>query len=411
MHLPPDLAAEVERLAGAKPDVIARAIYDLDGNLGETYVVCTGPRLILFSKRLGQAFRSVDVPLSDIATMSIQDDGVYRRLTLCLGAREIAMKFSSWDQPLLERIVARWQDRQCSDVATPVHESVVDVAAAAILPPAESQSTSPPLEDEALSSLAGFCASMQAMMSVDGHVDRGESEVLVHAVPDPEAVQQGVRWLERYGVEKLLGRIGTVLTMEQKRCLMANLIAVAMTDGAIRGTEQELLDRFRTALNLADEDFGALYEGLLTRHRMAVFAEGEGSVFRQGAEELSPLVAFCAGLHAMANADSREDQVELECIARVLADEDILYQGRNYLEHHGVEHLLARLRQVLSEPQRRCLMANLFAMAMSDGLLRSREQELLGRFRMQLEIGDAEYERLYESLLTKDKLSVFAPIG
>ena len=54
MRLPQEIATTFERQAGiAQPLLALRALADLEGNLGETYVVAAPDTLWLYSKRLG----------------------------------------------------------------------------------------------------------------------------------------------------------------------------------------------------------------------------------------------------------------------------------------------------------------------------------------------------------------------
>ncbi len=118
-------------------------------------------------------------------------------------------------------------------------------------------------------------------------------------------------------------------------------------------------------------------------------------------------VLLAASLEAMAEADGAVQDVERAAIQRVLGDSPAGPRGVDHLRRHGVEALLAGLAAGLTPAQKLCLTANLIAVAMSDGLLRSAEQTLLDRFRWALGLSDTEYQTIYDVLLTQNNLAVF----
>lgn len=72
--------------------------------------------------------------------------------------------------------------------------------------------------------------------------------------------------------DDLLSQLGAVLDKTQKQCLMANVIAVAMVDGALQGEEQECLQRFKQAMEISPEEYAALYDVLLLKNNLTVLA-------------------------------------------------------------------------------------------------------------------------------------------
>jgi uncharacterized tellurite resistance protein B-like protein len=75
----------------------------------------------------------------------------------------------------------------------------------------------------------------------------------------------------------------------------------------------------------------------------------------------------------------------------------------------GVDGLLARLGEgLLDEPQKQCLLANLYELAMVDGRLRASEVTLLDTFRQTLGVDRERCAVLEQVLRTKNDLSVFS---
>lgn len=391
MYLPIELGDQIRRDGSGEPQAAVRGLYDIDGNLGESYAVASDRWLTLFSKRVGQPFSSRRLAMEEIDELTIQDDRAFLYLQIKAAGQTFQLKFSTWDRADLEQITALWSE----------HSGRLAVEGEAHLKTTASSTSAP----ETLDALTAFCASVHALIQADGHADQVELNILQQAVPDPSLIEQGRRHLERTGVEGLLPQLKAVLNPSQRLCLLANLIEVAMADGVLRSKEQRLLERFQAALEISEPDYQAVFNTLRIGHQLAVFAD-EGP--RSAEHELNPLAAFVAALHAMVQADGAADPKEQAILWHLVDDPVASHQGMNFLATHGSEALLNRLNILLTPSQKLCLLANLIKAAMIDGVLRSAEQRLLDRFREALAISDRDYQAIFDVQMLKNNLSVFA---
>jgi len=126
-------------------------------------------------------------------------------------------------------------------------------------------------------------------------------------------------------------------------------------------------------------------------------------------DELSPVLVLSASLQAMLQADDLVCEEELRLVERLIERPAMIEQGGALLRALGVDGLLARLGEgVLDEPQKQCLLANLYELAMVDGRLRSTEVTLLDKFRETLGVDRERCMTLEQVLRTKNDLSVFS---
>ncbi len=255
MKLPQDIAADYARLTGnATAKASIRALADIDGNLGEAYVVTNGASLHIFSRRLGEKVTTRSIALSDIASMEVEDDRPFAYLNLAAGDQNLRLKFGALDRDELSQLVRLWE------------------AGAGNPPPAAEP---PPLPADAaakpLTPFLGFAAALQAMVEVDGSVDGEETHVLRRVVGSNEVVAQALDYLRRHGAEALQRELGELLDKRQKLCLLANLIEVAMVDGYLRGDEQQLLLAFLQALGIDQEAYETIYEVLAIKNNLSIF--------------------------------------------------------------------------------------------------------------------------------------------
>jgi uncharacterized tellurite resistance protein B-like protein len=387
MNLPVEVLQTFDPSTLGEPRVAVHSLFDLEGNVGETHLVADGRTLHLFSRKLGGAFEATSSPLDRVGQMNLGADGLYEVLRFSMNEQARAVRFTSWDRPELERLRELW--RAVAPAGTGGEGGEV-----AAFP------CSPDIRIPVASRVL-LAASLVAMAEADGEIGESERSAIRRVLGDSPAEAQGADYLRKYGLEPVLSALEAGLSAPQQRCLMANLLAVAMSDGLLRSAEQTLVDRVKQAMALSEDEFQMIHDVLLTQHNVAVFATGG-----TGPGGLTPVEVFCASLYAMAQEDGRVMGEELEALERMVPDEAQWTVAAETSSTRGLEGLLADVGW-LTRAQQRCLLANLLALAMSDGWLRGVEQAEIERFRQALNIPTEDYAVIYRVLMAKDDLSVF----
>jgi len=253
MRLPQEIATTFERQAGiAQPLLALRALADLEGNLGETYVVAAPDTLWLYSKRLGEAVRDLCLPWPAVTDIHLEDDRPFMYLCLVTAACTYRMKFGNLDKSELERLQGLW--RQGTDQPAAAPAAATTAAATTALTP-----------------FLGFAAAIYALMEVDGAADAEERHQLTRLVGRAELVTQAHDYLRRHPLAELYHDLPPLLAPHLRLCLMANLIEFAMIDGYLRGSEQELLQAWRQHLAIGTDDYDAIYAVLSLKNNLADF--------------------------------------------------------------------------------------------------------------------------------------------
>ena len=109
-----------------------------------------------------------------------------------------------------------------------------------------------------------------AMSECDEEKHETEEAYLRRLVERVEVVTESARLLEYKGMDGLIESLPGPLDDIQCRCLMVNLLGLAMVDGQLKGPEQELIGRFHQALQVSDDDFHLYLEVLLAKNNLAV---------------------------------------------------------------------------------------------------------------------------------------------
>ena len=195
-----------------------------------------------------------------------------------------------------------------------------------------------------------------------------------------------------------------VMSMQQRECLLANQISVSMADGVLRSAEQGAIEKFRAAMQVKADRFESIFHALLIKNRIiTIFGDPADGLLDLSSS--SPVVISAACLLAMSECDEEKHETEESFLKRLIAREEVMKESNALLEFKGLEGLIEALES-LNEDQRRCLMANLLGLAMVDGELKVKEQELIGRFQKAMNISDEDFHWFLEVLLAKNNLSV-----
>ena len=381
MQLPGILAEEFARDHGGTPLAVVRALYPLEGGMGEAYAATAPDRLVVFSRKLSGSWRSFVFPFAEVERLTLLADGSFCQLDVDSTRRRAALKFSGWDRPVLDRLATAW--------AAATGRSVrVGRDAGRAVP---------------LTPLTLFCAVLHAATRLDANPSVPEELFLARAITDAQAVQEGLAYLEQHGPDETVAVARDRLNPDQQWCALANVIAMGMADGKLTSEEQDFLESLRTEWRISQEDYDHIVQVLYCKNNLAVFMPADGQVAAEALE------GFYAALLAMSQADEQAGECELAMIRSLAAGADPVEAAQRVLDAGGVDGLLARLPELLTPEQSCCLYANLLGIAMTDGVLRSREQALLARVREALRLAEETVELLHTTLFRQHNLAVLAP--
>lgn len=378
MTLPTLLAEDFEKFAGRPPEAVARALYNLDGTLGATWMATDGFYLVFYYKPSGGSYCRKAFSLSDALRLEAKAEACFAVFRVRFPEAKYELRFSLWDISVLDKIA-----RYCN----PDKTEIMGVTPKELTP------------------VTAFCAGIHAILQADAETDEAELEWLSQRVPDQSAIQEGGSWLAAHGREKLLERIPEIMSVQQRECLLANMITAAMSDGVMRTSEQEALDCFCKAMQVKPERYQYFYDALLVKNHIGVIiADGGGGLLDLSSS--SPIVIFAACLLAMSEVDEEKHATEEAYLKRLVARDEIVTESTNLLEFKKLDGLIESLPGPLTPEQARCLMANLLGLAMVDGQLNSEEQDLIGKFQKALQTKEEDFMWFLEVLLAKNNLTV-----
>lgn len=377
LKLPDKLAQEFTELCSTQPVDVARGLTDLDGGSGATWMASDGTKLVFFCRPAGGGdFLPLVYDYNDVTSFQLDDDGNFTFIKAGLPDRDVKLKFSSHDQMTLARFAGHWK---------PVTETAANEGAPACLTP-----------------LLALCAALQAMVQSDQKVDPAEMEWMRDRNVDMQTLRRAGAWLRANGVEKLLQHTKMLFNEDQKHCLLANLLSLAMADGVFRSKEAGLIERFRVELDVPEEQYRQIYETLLARANVGVFGRSDA-----GTPPPEALNLFCGCMLALMRQDGAADKIESARLRKLVNQPDAVNAGETYVQQLGRNGLCDALPGPLNAEQGRCLLLNMMEQAMSDGIFSSAEQDFLERSRAALGIAPETYQADLQTLLILNNLSIF----
>ncbi len=379
LKLPDKLAAEFSELCGGvQPLMVARALTNLDGGSGATWMATEGSRIIFFYRLPGGGdFEAIHYAFNEPSSFDVDEDGSFAYLKAGFSDRDLNLKFSIFDHATLLQFQEQWKPPTGTGTE----------AAPAVLTP-----------------MLAFCAAMQAIAQSDNKIDSAEMEWLSAKLLDKNALRRGGAWLRDNNVDKLITQCARLMHGDQRRCLISNLISLAMADGLYRSKESELIEKFRVALEISEDEFTQLYDPLMARNNVGIFMENPDRPDEPVASEAINL--FCACFLCLIEFDGQPRPMDEGRLRKLVNNPEAVNEARTYVEQLGAEGLCDALPGPLDERQCRCLMLNLVAQAMADGVLSGRKQELLELFRVALGISEESYQADFNGFITMNNLSV-----
>ena len=372
MNLPEKLDKDFKLLCGRAPEIVVRALYNIDGKAGATWVAVGEERIVFYHRASGKEFDRTRLKLNEVIEANVEATNELAVMLIRSATSHFQIKCSLFDLPNLDRVAVACKT---ANERSPIE------------PPAR------------LNSVSAFCAAIHSVMDADHHVDPVETEWLCMKLPDLVAIEQGSAWLRVHGTEALMKELPSALNFPQRLCLIANLIGAVMSDGLLEPAERELVDRFRQTLEISEEEFDRLFQVILTRNQLAILANEHGP-------DEENLALFAASLIAVTECDDERHEREVAYLRRVVDHPELLCAAQEELDSVGVNGLLAALPGPLHEAQRKCLLTNALSVAMVDGELEVPEQELIEKLRGALGIPMLYYETVFRVLLIKNNLSV-----
>jgi len=126
--------------------------------------------------------------------------------------------------------------------------------------------------DGAPESMNLLCACLLAMAEYDGTRRKKEGRMVEKLFKQRETLNSARTYLEQLGIKGIIDYLPGPLDDAQKRCIILNQLQIAVADGVFNSHKQDLLDRFRRALQVEEEIYQKDLNRFIILQNLSVFA-------------------------------------------------------------------------------------------------------------------------------------------
>lgn len=283
---------------------IIRTSGNIDGDSGEGYIVSYPDKLFTFSRGFGENdFQMENGSFDkDINSISIAEEGYDSVLRIDMNGKSFAPKFSSFEKSTITPILENWQkfkknktseppsipenDKKQVSAPPPIHEKSNEKAKIS----ADRKKTDdlssktnngkvkiPPIninkrfnEKPVLSPMEGLAAALFYMSKTDNKMDAVEGDYIKRICGgDKKLFKNALEYYRKNNFKYLMRDLGYI-DEDQKLCILANLIEIAMTDGVLHRTERDIIHKFVREMNIAESDYKKLFDVLLVKNQVSI---------------------------------------------------------------------------------------------------------------------------------------------
>jgi hypothetical protein len=335
MALPAQLQKEFVAEFKREPHIVLRAICDLTGEDGLTWLACDGAVLACFSKPAGGEFTRHDYRIAEATTLEADAAEANLLLRCRFPETEFALRLPPSEDAALHKLVA-------------------------LLPGLDTVNTIRP--PAALTPHLVCAGAAFALAQSDGDFAKEELDWVVAHFGNQNSFRRAGSWVNSHGFAKLLLEGARLLTPGELECVVFNLLELGFSDNKLSREELTMLEEWRQTAGLSEERYQRAYDALLAAASLGVLVNET-----PGGPDWTPINLLCAAVLAVIQHQPETAERRLKALERRVQSTDAINSGQTYVEQLGVDGLVTVLAEMLAPAQRRCVLANVLHEAWHDG--------------------------------------------
>ena len=335
MGLPAQLQKEFIAEFRREPSIVLRAVCDLTGEAGLTWLACDGTVLACFSKPAGGEFTRCDYRLAEATALEAGAEGEQLLLHARFPEAEFVLRLPATEDLALQKLVA----------LHPGMDSVNTQRPPTVLTPHL------------------VCAgAMYALAQSDGDLAKEELDWVVARFGNQNSFRRAGAWVSQHGFAKLLLEAGRLLTPAEREAILVNLIELGFCDNKLSTHEITMLEEWRQASGVSEEHYQRAYDSILAAASLGALVNETPA-----GPDWTPINLLCAGVLGVIQHRPETAERRHKALERRIQSTDAINSGQTYVEQLGLDGLVTVLAEMLQPAQRRCVLANVLHEAFLDG--------------------------------------------
>lgn len=335
MGLPAQLQQEFVREFKRAPHIVLRALCDITGEPGLTWLASDGTVLACFSKPAGGEFMRHDYAIAKATSLESGIEGDHLLFQARFPEAEFALRIPTAEDLTLQKLVALRTDM----------ETVNTLRAPAVLTPH-----------------LVCAAATYALAMADGVIAKEELDWVVLRFGNQNSFRRGGAWVVKHGFASLLTEAVRLLTPMQLECITVSLLGLGFSDNRLSREEIAMLEEWRQVAGMTEERYQRCYETMLATVSIGLLVNETPS-----GPDWTPVNLLCAGLLGVIQHHPETAERRIKALERRIQTTDAINSGQTYLEQLGADGLVTALSGMLTPAQSRCVLANVLCEAFLDG--------------------------------------------
>jgi len=275
--LPEKVKSEFTGIIDKIPLHAVRTNGNISGEPGEGYVVACGERLFIYTRKAGEdAFLKLAGKLGfEISNLEVRKDKFNSFLDINLDGKPYSIKFSSSEMKDLESLIENFKTAKLADSAVPAPEQqapqVTEQNKSGIQMPSgiQGHSTAPAVKSP-LTPMQFMAAALMYVAASDGSIGKDEDSYILRVFSgDNNVLQAALQFYKSHAADQLFD-LAKTLDEEQKLCILANMVEIAMRDESYHRVEQIMIRNFMDKAGISKDNLKAISNVLMVKNNLSV---------------------------------------------------------------------------------------------------------------------------------------------
>lgn len=275
--LPEKVKSDFAGIVDKIPLFATRTNGNISGEPGEGYVVACGERLFIYIRKAGEdSFLKLAGKLgAEISKLELRKDKFNSFLDIDMDGKPYSLKFSSSEVRDLETLIENFKNAKPADAVVPEPQqpdtSVREQKKDGIqMPTGIQEHSAVPAVKSPLTPLQFLAAAMMYVASADGVVSEEEDKYILQIFSGNDAVlQPALKYYKSHTPDQLF-EFSVGLDENQKLCILANLVEIAMRDESYHRVEQIMIRNFMEKAGISIDNLKAISSVLLVKNNLSV---------------------------------------------------------------------------------------------------------------------------------------------
>lgn len=264
-----------------------------------------------------------------------------------------------------------------------------------------------PDEPIELTPFLSLAVALLYMLMADGEIDDHESSQLQAVIGgNQDVLELAFEFVETISLDQFLKDAPTVLSNEDKLCILCNLCDCLLADGVCEQVEDELFQKICISFGYSAKSFTTYYSVISLKNKKSLLGPYDPELLEQ--KVITPHLAMAVSLIYMMSADGDIAQEEIGQLQVVIGEfENLQSFAMQYVRNVKMNQFCSEAASALNADQKLLILTNVCDCMMSDGKVAEIEQRLFDNLLAAFDVSEKQFSYYYAPLEIKN----FKPFG